>query len=240
MPKTLKSLLIILLLAACSPHMEGTGPRVGVADIVEDFYVAEDGIKLPLRTWAPAGTPKAVVLGVHGFNDYGNFLMPDMPSYLQDNGILLITYDQRGFGKGPHRGVWAGTDALVNDLAMMIHLLHTRYEDIPFFVMGESMGGAVVMNTLARIKPLPVDGIILSAPAVWGPSTWPWYQKAALYGMSYTMPWLKLSGGGIVQPTDALETWKNWSLDPLVIRGTRVDALWGVSWIMDDALKSSP
>ncbi len=240
MRRIVNTLFLLLLLSNCTPYVEGIGEKTHVPDLIDTAYVAADGVKLPLHIWEPDGAPKAVLLGVHGFNDYGNFLMPGMPKHLQDNDILLITYDQRGFGDGPHRGMWAGSDALTDDLAMMIHLVHARYEDLPLYVMGESMGGAVVMTTLAKVKPLPVDGIILSAPAVWGPSTWPWYQKAGLYAMSYTMPWLKLSGGGIVQPTDDVETWKNWSLDPLVTRGTRVDSLWGVSWLMEEALEAAP
>lgn len=241
MPKSLKflCLALYLILTACTPYVQGVGPVKNVPDLAGNFYITADGAKLPLRIWKPDSTPKAVLLGVHGFNDYGNFLMPGMPAFLQENGILLITYDQRGFGKSPHPGIWAGTDAMVNDLATLIHLVHSRYEDLPLYVMGESMGGAIVLNTLAEIKPLPVAGAILSAPAVWGMSTWPWYQKAALYMFSYTVPWMKLSGGGIVQPTDALETWKNWSRDPLVIRATRVDALFGVSQAMERALNNA-
>lgn len=236
MRKQLSFLILLLTLAACSPHMEGLGPRVAVPDIKGDSYISIDGKELPLRIWEAEDEAKAVVLGVHGFNDYGNFLMPGMPAYLNKNSIKLITYDQRGFGSGPDRGLWAGKEALVNDLATMIHLVKSRHENLPLFVLGESMGAAVVINTLSEVKPLPVDGAILLGPAVWGPSSWPWYQKMGLYVTSYTMPWLKLSGGGIVQPTDHIENWKNWSRDPLVTRETRVDSLWGVSWLMDDAL----
>ncbi|WP_417788651.1 alpha/beta fold hydrolase [Terasakiella pusilla] len=241
MLNTLKALLVLLTLTACTPHIEGLGKRTQVPDLDGDtFYVAQDGVRLPLRIWEPKEPAKAVLIGVHGFNDYGNFLTPGMETFLQDNAIKLITYDQRGFGKSATRGFWPGKEALVNDLANIIHLVHSRYEHLPLYVMGESMGGAVVVNTLTQVKPLPIEGAILSAPAVWGPSSWPWYQKATLYAMSYTMPWLTLSGGGIVQPTDHLENWKNWSLDPLVIRNTRVDAMWGVSWLMEDALNAAP
>lgn len=236
----LSILLLGFILSACAPHMEAAGPRSHVPDLIGDIFQTTDGLSLPVRRWETTNAPKAVILGVHGFNDYGNFLNPNFPKFLQDNDILLITYDQRGFGKNKNIGLWPGTDTLVNDLAHLIHLVHARYENIPFFVMGESMGGAVAMTTLARIKPLPVDGLILSAPAVWGPSTWPWYQKAMLYVTSYSFPWLKLSGGGVVQPTDHIENWKNWSNDPLVIRETRVDALWGVSWLMDEAQTAAP
>ncbi|SCA55457.1 Lysophospholipase [Candidatus Terasakiella magnetica] len=240
MQKSLKSLLVVFLLAACTPHMEGAGAPHAVADITKDHFLMHDEAKLPLRIWPAKGEKKAILLGVHGFNDYGNFLNPDAPEHFTQNGIELITYDQRGFGQAPHRGMWAGTQTLKNDLAKIIHLIHARNEDLPLFVLGESMGGAIVMNTLASVKPLPVEGIILSAPAVWGMRIWPWYQKAGLYLISHTLPWLKLSGGGIVQPTDHLENWKNWSRDPLVIRGTRVDAIFGVSQAMEAALESAP
>ncbi len=220
--------------------MEGAGLRKNVPELTNNHFLAADGSQLPLHIWEAKEKPKAVLLGVHGFNDYGNFLMPGMPSFLQENGVTLITYDQRGFGAGPNRGKWPGTDTLTNDLAMMVHLVKAQYENLPLFILGESMGGAVVINTLSRIKPLPVEGAILCAPAVWGMSTWPWYQKAALYAVSYTLPWLKLSGGGIVQPTDNIETWKNWSLDPMVISATRVDSLYGVSKTMSEAFHSAP
>lgn len=232
---------LALFLSACAPHMEEAGPRTHVADIIGEHFQTSDGLQLPLRIWQPQEKPKAVILGVHGFNDYGNFLTPDFPEYLQDNGILLITYDQRGFGDNKNIGLWPGTDTLVNDLSHLIHLVHARYENIPLFVMGESMGGAVALTTLARIKPLPVDGVILSSPAVWAPSTWPWYQRAMLYASSYSFPWLTLSGSGAgLQPTDHMDNWKNWSKDPLVIRETRIDALWGVSWLMEEALQTVP
>ncbi|WP_135079757.1 alpha/beta fold hydrolase [Terasakiella sp. SH-1] len=240
MLRTLSALLLLFFLIACAPHMEGAGPKTGEADIVGDVIQTADGTQLPLRRWEPNSAPKAVLLGVHGFNDYGNFLMPGFPDYLAENGILLITYDQRGFGQTANRGLWAGTQTFVNDLASIIHLIHARYEHLPLYVMGESMGGAIVMNTMARIKPLPVEGIILSAPATWGMQVWPWYQKLALYTLSHTLPWLKLSGGGILQPTDHIENWHNWSRDPLVIRATRVDAVYGVSQTMADALNASP
>jgi acylglycerol lipase len=242
MHKTVKAslLFLVLILSACSPYIEGLGPNKRVPDIEGDRFLTSDGLDLPLRIWDIDHEPKAILLGVHGFNDFGEFLTPGFPEYLQKNDILLITYDQRGFGQNINRGIWVGTEALVSDLSTLIHLVHSRYENIPLFVIGESMGGAVAMTTLATIKPLPVDGLILSAPAVWGPSTWPWYQKATLYALSYSVPWLKLSGGGIVQPTDHMENWKNWSKNPLVIRETRVDAIWGVSWLMDEAQAAVP
>lgn len=228
-----------LTLSACSPYVESAGPRNHIADIIGEDFLTSDGLRLPLRRGALSTPPKAIILGVHGFNDYGDFLSYGFAQYLQDNDILLITYDQRGFGQNKNRGLWPGSQSLARDLSQLIHLIKAQYEDIPLFVFGESMGGAVAMIALSQTKLSNVQGLILSAPAVWGPSTWPWYQALSLRALSYTLPWLKLSGGGIVQPTDHIKNWKDWSRDPLIITETRVDAIWGVSLLMDMAQKSA-
>ena len=33
-----------------------------------------DGAKLPLYTWSQSGQPRAILLALHGFNDYGKFI----------------------------------------------------------------------------------------------------------------------------------------------------------------------
>src|SRR4051812_22680810 len=40
--------------------------------LTEDTMIMADGAALPLRVWLPKGAVKAVVLAVHGFNDYSN------------------------------------------------------------------------------------------------------------------------------------------------------------------------
>lgn len=242
MPNAAKFFLCVLvaLVTGCTPHMAKTGSGMQTPVIEKNTFNTRDGTTLPLRVWGTPDAPQAILIGVHGFNDYGNFLNPGFPAFLNERGVTLITYDQRGFGDAPFRGKWAGRGTMVQDLSALIHLLKAQHKNTPLYVLGESMGGAVVINTVTQNSALPIDGVILSAPAVWGMSTWPWYQKLALKVFAHTMPWLKLSGGGFVQPTDHMETWKNWSRDPLVIRETRVDALWGVSHLMEDALHAAP
>ena len=43
-----------------------------------------------------------------------------------------------------------------------------RLLPVPVYILGESMGAAVVIATLARGEPLDAAGLILTAPAVWG------------------------------------------------------------------------
>jgi len=58
-------------------------------------------------------------------------------------------YDQRGFGKAPHTGIWPGGKALREDLVDCVEAVRERNPGVPVFALGESMGGAVVLSALA-------------------------------------------------------------------------------------------
>jgi acylglycerol lipase len=192
---------------------------------------------LPVHAWLPEnGSPKAVVIALHGFNDYGRFFSA-AGDFLAERGVASYAYDQRGFGGAPNHGMWPGTETLVADLGAAVAAIRTRHPGIPLFVLGESMGGAVILVAMAGPDPPDVDGIILSAPAVWGRSTMPWYQTGALWLGAHTMPWLLVSGRGMkITPSDNTEMLRALGRDPLVIKETRVDAVYGLVDLMDAAL----
>ena len=51
---------------------------------------------------------RAVILALHGFNDYSNAF--EGPGEVwAGHGIATYAYDQRGFGAAPERGLWPGT-----------------------------------------------------------------------------------------------------------------------------------
>jgi alpha-beta hydrolase superfamily lysophospholipase len=182
------------------------------------------------------GNAKAVIVALHGFNDYSNaFAMPGR--YLSEHGIALYAYDQRGFGNSPGRGLWAGTDAYVDDLRQFTRLVGRNHPGRPLYILGESMGGAVAIVAMSSERPPVADGIILSAPAVWGRSTMPWYQRALLSISVSTVPSLQLTGESLgILPSDNIEMLRGLGRDPLVIKETRVDAIYGLVNLMDEAL----
>lgn len=99
------------------------------------------------------------------------------------------------------------------------------------------MGGAVVMSAVANAHPLDVSGVVLVAPAVWGRSTMPWYQRLALWIGAHTFPASSVTGEGLdIMPSDNIEMLKALSADPLVIKETRIDSIYGLSNLMDEAL----
>ncbi len=232
---------LVWLAAACAPVVKPAGPAMLEPVVNADTIVADDGATLPLHAWLPAsGEPSAVVLGVHGFNDYGRFLNA-AATYLAARGVASYAYDQRGFGRAAHRGLWPGTETLARDLGAAARAVRRRHPGMPLYVLGESMGGAVVLVAMARPDPPDVDGLILVAPAVWGRETMPWYQTAALWTVAHALPWKTATGRGMgIRPTDNIEMLRALGRDPLVIKNTRFDSVYGLVDLMDAALEAAP
>ena len=232
--------LTMLFISGCSQvQKQPAGAAIGEPVLNEDHVLTADGYRLPLRRWLPHGETKAVVLALHGFNDYGNAF-----HYLQDavvdaGNVAIYAYDQRGFGATERPGIWAGQETLVNDARTVTELLRTRYPHHPLFLMGESMGAAIVLLALDKGKALPVDGAVLIAPAVWGTDAMPWYQRFGLWLAVRLMPGMYFSSETVKRmgkrPTDDSEVMQELRNDPLVSKGARVDTLHGVSELMREA-----
>lgn len=229
-----------LLLSACATAPHPAGPDVQTPVLDADAMVAADGARLPLRSWVPAAGPKAVVIAIHGMNDYSNAF--DGPGKaLAAKGIAVYAYDQRGFGRGPHPGWWSSTAAMAADLRTAARLLAARHPGTPLYLLGESMGGAVTIEAAVHVPMPEVKGVILSAPAVWGRSSMPWYQRAALWLAYQVAPGWTLTGRGLkIQPSDNIEMLRALSRDPLVIKETRVESIHGMVDLMDAAQADAP
>jgi acylglycerol lipase len=250
-------LVLSTLLAACAG--QGTGHLAAPAalfnavppdgpprqpHLAEKAFIADDGAALPLRTWLPEGTPKAVILALHGFNDYSNAFASPAEEWVK-HGIATYAYDQRGFGEAPQRGRWVGSYLLADDLAAASRVIRARYgKGVPLFLLGESMGGAVVISAVTGAAGAPrplVDGIILVAPAVWGRSTMNVFERVALWTGDQLFPSLTLTGRGLnIMPSDNIEMLRALSRDKLVIKETRVDTIKGLVDLMDMALAAAP
>jgi alpha-beta hydrolase superfamily lysophospholipase len=104
---------------------------------------------------------------VHGFNDYSN-AFAGFGEYAAAHGVAVYAYDQRGFGARFDAGFWPGTPILVTDLRIELERLAALHPDLPIYLLGESMGAAVVIAAATGDRSLDAAGVILSAPAVWG------------------------------------------------------------------------
>jgi acylglycerol lipase len=243
MTRYLSLLFAGLLLAACTPLMVQragqpplgfNGPRIETRDIV-----SFDGARLGLSEWdAATGEPWAVVVGVHGMNDYANAFHMAAP-WWAEQGVTTIAYDQRGFGRSPGRGVWAGDELMLEDLRTVTALARQKYPHAVIVVAGESLGGAVAAEAFASDRPPTADRLVLLSPAVWGWREQPLPYKTLLwFAANFTGPkvyeppsWLTSH----VTPSDNRDELIAMGRDPLMIWGARSDTLYGLVTTMDKA-----
>jgi alpha-beta hydrolase superfamily lysophospholipase len=225
-----------LALAACAPQLQvGGTAAIAMPELRGDFIQTADGTLLPLRSWLPAGRPKAVIIGLHGMNDYSkSFAMP--AERWRRAGIATYAYDQRGFGNTPQRGVWPGTERLIADFKTAAELVRRRHPDVPLYATGTSMGGGVLLAAMARPDASKLDGIVLEAPAVWSRATMPPYYTVTLWIAAHTIPQYRLSGREVTRiASDNREVLRELGRDPYVLKGARVDAIYGIVDLMDAA-----
>jgi len=250
-------LLVLLSFAACaSPYMAPPGGEPSVPALEETYFLTSDGRRLPLRMWlpqemetaapqtaSPKVMPKAVIGALHGFNDYSS-AFETTGTFLARRGIATFAFDQRGFGAGPQIGLWAGGDAMANDARDFAAALRQRYPETPLFLLGESMGAAVVMVAMTggagSSLAAAVDGAILLAPAIWARETMNPFQVGLLWLAAHTLPAVTLTGRGLhIRASDNNVMLRALSADPLIIKETRVDTIYGLTNLMDAALASS-
>jgi len=196
------------------------------------------GDSLAARVWATP-SPRHIVLGVHGFNDYSKAFEPMAQHLASELGATVYAYDQRGFGANSETGIWPGSTALLADLRQIATQLRQQHPGLPLTVMGESMGGALVWVAAGESPGLAADQIVLMAPAVWGAQSMPWYQRLSLQFMNAVAPDMTFTGRGMpslgITPTNDIEVSRELGRDPLIIKATRVSSLAGVTALMGRA-----
>jgi len=106
-------------------------------------------------------------------------------------------------------------------------------------VIGESMGGAVAINTFASERPPDADRLVLIAPAVWGWDSMPWIYRSTLWLGARTLGSQAVSAPRFVleeiQASDNIEHLIRMGRDRQLIFRTRLDTLYGLVELMHRA-----
>ncbi len=241
MTRALALLGTLFLLVGCAPLVQQAGrPALGFTGprLDGNRFVSFDGTVLGLSSWQAEGEPWAVIIGLHGMNDYGNAFWTAGPWWAKQ-GVTTYAYDQRGFGRSPDRGVWGGESLMTEDLRTLCALVREQHPHALIAVVGESMGGAVAVDAFASDRPPDADRLVLLAPAVWGWSTQPPLYRMALWLGAHLMGGHALEPPEIVtehiEASDNLPELRRMGRDPLMIWGTRPDTIYGLVNMMEHA-----
>jgi len=215
-----------------------SGPR-----IEEDAVVSFDGARLGLSVWpSQTGDPAIVIVALHGMNDYAaTFGLA--ASHWATKGVATYAYDQRGYGRSPNRGVWAGQALIVEDLRTVCALVRARHPRAILAVVGVSMGGAAAIAAFSSSSPPDADRLVLCAPAVWGWSTQYLPNVTALWLSARVAPDWNVEPPEFlvrrIKVTDNQAELRRMSRDPLMLWGARSDAIYGIVDLMQTAYRST-
>lgn len=228
--------LVLFVLAGCVSFPDAPPPTVAPA-VTANGVRSADGAVLGLQVWR-ADAPTAVILAVHGMNDYSeSFALPG--PWWAAAGITTYAIDQRGFGRSPAFGTWPGAPTMKADLRAAVAAVRAEHPGLPLFVLGHSMGAAVVLAAEADDS-LRADGLILAAPGVWGDCALPLPLRMSANIAALFAPGKTLTGERAQrQATDNIEVLRKMAADPLVIKETRVDAILGVVRAMGEGFSSA-
>jgi acylglycerol lipase len=228
----------LLGLSACTPVVQQAGkPELGFSgpSLRPDSFTAADGVSLPLTVWAAEGEPRAVIVALHGMNDYANAYHLAAP-WWASRGVTTYAYDQRGFGRAPQRGVWPGAELMAEDVRTLTALVRARHPDAILSVMGHSMGGAVAIAAFASDRPPAADRLVLAAPGVWGWSRQALPNRFLLWTAAHLLPGHRLTTPSWlarrIRASDNVEVLMAMGRDPHMIFDTRVDAVFGLVRLM--------
>lgn len=140
-----------------------------------------------------AGTPKAVILLVHGLGEYSGRYSP-WAARFNVNGIIIRAFDLPGHGRsGGSRGVIPSLEKVYETIDLMLAGLAGEYPGVPLFLYGHSLGGGIVLNYLVRHSPA-VQGAIATSPWVYLTETPPKAKVILAKLMKRLMP-------GLTQPS---------------------------------------
>ncbi len=120
-----------------------------------------------LAAWkhpATSGKPQARLLHIHGISEHSGRHQPTFDA-LNAMGVEVIRFDLRGSGKSPGKRQYINNFSdYVADANEVAKWIEQNLPELPLFVFGHSMGGAVAIHFLAQYS-RPVAGLVLSAPA---------------------------------------------------------------------------
>ncbi|MBX9690376.1 MAG: alpha/beta fold hydrolase [Candidatus Obscuribacterales bacterium] len=121
---------------------------------------------MPLINWpSKVPNPKAAILCIHGLG-LENRSFDNFGHEMQKRGYSVYALDVRGFGS------WLTTQGqedlhfseTLKDIGSMVNLIKQREHNLPVFLLGESMGGAIALRGAALYED-SLAGVISSVPS---------------------------------------------------------------------------
>ncbi len=144
-----------------SPDPAGTKQETG-------YFTAADGTRLFTRRWYKDGVQKTgVVVCFHGLGGDSEYFVL-LADQIVASGFEVLIHECKGHGLSDGtRGDIDSFTTYTRHAAEFLQHASRQAGNLPLFVLGESMGGTVLVNTLVDNDGLPpIAGVFLFAPGI--------------------------------------------------------------------------
>jgi len=125
-------------------------PKIELNSSKEHYVKAEDGTMIFYQIWKPSikNQPEFIFICQHGNNVNSNIFFP-FADYFSDS--LILGIDNRGHGRsGPKHGDNNKFELQLKIFDFFIEKYHALYPSVPIFLIGESLGSALILHYLSR------------------------------------------------------------------------------------------
>lgn len=123
------------------------------------------------RIWIPDGEIKGILQIVHGMLEYID-RYGEFAEYLCENGYCVVGHDQLGHGSSVESeaeyGYFSkgnGNECLIGDIHTLRKMMEKRYPDVPYFMLGHSMGSFLIRQYMS-LHGSGLKGVIVSGTGV--------------------------------------------------------------------------
>lgn len=130
------------------------------------YQSADRKTKIHAIAWKPEGKPKAVLQICHGMVEFIE-RYDEFARFLAKQGFYVVGNDHLGHGasvtSNDRHGYFAhpnGNECLIADLHTLRRKTQEKYPDVPYFVLGHSMGSFLIRQYI-QIHPEGLSGAII-------------------------------------------------------------------------------
>ena len=131
------------------------------------FRSSDGKTDIHVLLWIPEGTPRAVMQIAHGMVEYVD-RYDRFARFLAGQGFVVCGNDHLGHGQSvtsdEELGFFRAKDgngAVISDMRRLMVIMNKRYPDIPYFLLGHSMGSFFAREYMEMYGE-ELDGVILS------------------------------------------------------------------------------
>ena len=131
----------------------------------ESSFKTADGLNIFTRSWTPKGTPRAVIVLVHGFNAHSGYMIWAAEQFAA-HGLAAYALDLRGRGRSDgERFFIKSFSDYTGDVDGLVAIARSANPGLPVYVLGHSAGG-VIASTYVFENQDTIAGLICESFAL--------------------------------------------------------------------------